>query len=77
MYKTVFFLIVSLLFIKLLIQVVYLRDFKSLRSLNTCDNPCTEMDGYLDYLFAFVPQLIYYQYRIISENTRQSAIDKH
>lgn len=35
------------------------------------------MDGYLDYLFAFVPQLIYYQYRMISESERQSAIDKH
>ncbi|XP_029177732.1 dynein regulatory complex subunit 3-like isoform X1 [Nylanderia fulva] len=58
-------------------HVIYLRDFKSLRSLNTCDNPCTEMDGYLDYLFAFVPQLIYYQYRIIPESTRHSAIDKH
>ncbi|XP_029668287.1 dynein regulatory complex subunit 3-like [Formica exsecta] len=58
-------------------HVIYLRDFKSLRSLNTYDNPCTEMDGYLDYLFAFVPQLIYYQYRMISVSDRQSAIDKH
>ncbi|XP_025263880.1 dynein regulatory complex subunit 3 isoform X2 [Camponotus floridanus] len=58
-------------------HVIYLRDFKSLRSLNTCNNPCTEIDGYLDYLFAFVPQLIYYQYRMISESERQSAIDKH
>ncbi|XP_011699185.1 PREDICTED: leucine-rich repeat-containing protein 48-like isoform X2 [Wasmannia auropunctata] len=58
-------------------HVVYLRDFKSLKSLNMCDNPCTEIDGYLDYLFAFVPQLVYYQYRMISESERQSAIDKH
>ncbi|XP_072749124.1 dynein regulatory complex subunit 3 [Anoplolepis gracilipes] len=58
-------------------HVIYLRDFKSLRSLNTYDNPCTEIDGYLDYLFAFVPQLIYYQYRMILESVRQSAIDKH
>ncbi|XP_024885360.1 dynein regulatory complex subunit 3-like [Temnothorax curvispinosus] len=58
-------------------HVVYLRGFKSLKSLNMCDNPCTETDGYLDYLFAFVPQLIYYQYRMISESQRQSAIDKH
>ncbi|XP_012521335.1 dynein regulatory complex subunit 3 isoform X1 [Monomorium pharaonis] len=58
-------------------HVVYLREFKLLKSLNMRDNPCTEMDGYLDYLFAFVPQLIYYQYRMISENERQSAIDKH
>ncbi|KAL6444746.1 hypothetical protein ACFW04_002067 [Cataglyphis niger] len=58
-------------------HVIYLRDFKSLKSLNIFDNPCTEMDGYLDYLFAYVPQLIYYQYRMISESDRQSAIDKH
>ncbi|XP_012223445.2 dynein regulatory complex subunit 3-like [Linepithema humile] len=58
-------------------HVTYLRDLKMLRSLNTWDNPCTEMDGYLDYLFAFVPQLLYYQYRMISESARQSAIDKH
>ncbi|XP_011052181.1 PREDICTED: leucine-rich repeat-containing protein 48-like isoform X1 [Acromyrmex echinatior] len=58
-------------------HVVYLRDFKSLKSLNTCDNPCTKIDGYLDYLFAFIPQLTYCQYKMISENERQSAIDKH
>ncbi|XP_011171581.1 dynein regulatory complex subunit 3 isoform X2 [Solenopsis invicta] len=58
-------------------HVVYLREFKSLKSLNMSDNPCTEMDGYLDYLLAFVPQLIYYQYRMISGSERQSAIDKH
>ncbi|XP_018378000.1 PREDICTED: dynein regulatory complex subunit 3-like [Trachymyrmex cornetzi] len=58
-------------------HVVYLRDFKSLKSLNTCDNPCTKIDGYLDYLFAFMPQLTYCQYKMISENERQSAIDKH
>lgn len=58
-------------------QIEYLRDFKSLKSLNMRDNPCTEMDGYLNYLFAFIPQLIYYQYRIISESERQSAIDEH
>ncbi|RLU16950.1 hypothetical protein DMN91_011019 [Ooceraea biroi] len=58
-------------------HVMYLRDFKLLRSLNACDNPCAEMDGYLDYLIAFVPQLVYYQYRMISEDARQSAINKH
>lgn len=58
-------------------HVTYLRDFKALRSLNTCDNPCTEMDGYLDYLFAFVPQLLYYQYRMITEDVRRAAINKH
>ncbi|XP_018349776.1 PREDICTED: dynein regulatory complex subunit 3-like [Trachymyrmex septentrionalis] len=58
-------------------HVLYLRDFKALKSLNTYDNPCTKIDGYLDYLFAFIPQLTYCQYKMISENERQSAIDKH
>lgn len=59
------------------LQVTYLRNFDALRSLNTCENPCVEIDGYTDYLFAFVPQLLYYRYRMISESERQSAIDKH
>ncbi|XP_032677212.1 dynein regulatory complex subunit 3-like isoform X2 [Odontomachus brunneus] len=58
-------------------HVTYLRNFKFLRSLNVCDNPCAEIDGYTDYVFAFIPQLLYYQYRMIPESARQSAIEKH
>ncbi|XP_014483563.1 PREDICTED: leucine-rich repeat-containing protein 48-like [Dinoponera quadriceps] len=58
-------------------HVAYLRDFKALRSLNMCENPCAEIDGYTDYVFAFIPQLLYYQYRMIPEDARQSAIEKH
>ncbi|EFN83810.1 Leucine-rich repeat-containing protein 48 [Harpegnathos saltator] len=58
-------------------HVTYLRDFKALRSLNVCENPCAEIDGYTDYVFAFIPQLLYYQYRMIPESARQSAVEKH
>ncbi|XP_020297321.1 dynein regulatory complex subunit 3-like [Pseudomyrmex gracilis] len=58
-------------------HIKYLRNFKLLKSLNTWENPCAETNGYLDYLVAFLPQLLYYQYKMISESTRQSAIDKH
>ncbi|KAK2586485.1 hypothetical protein KPH14_010753 [Odynerus spinipes] len=59
------------------IKVLYLRKFKNLRSLNVARNPCTEKDGYQEYLIAFVPQLIYYQYKMITKETRQTAMDKH
>ncbi|KAK2586486.1 hypothetical protein KPH14_010753 [Odynerus spinipes] len=58
-------------------HVLYLRKFKNLRSLNVARNPCTEKDGYQEYLIAFVPQLIYYQYKMITKETRQTAMDKH
>lgn len=58
-------------------HVIYLRKFKCLRSLNIANNPCTKKDGYQDYLIAFIPQLIYYQYKLITTEARQYAMDKH
>lgn len=40
-------------------------------------NPCTEEEGYLDYVFAFIPQLIYYEYKMITKEQRQTAREKH
>ncbi|KAG7202439.1 hypothetical protein KM043_018743 [Ampulex compressa] len=58
-------------------HVMYLRKFKKLRSLNTCGNPCVEGSEYLEYLFAFLPQLIYFQYKMITNDERQHAVNKH
>ncbi|XP_076386115.1 dynein regulatory complex subunit 3 isoform X2 [Megachile rotundata] len=58
-------------------HVMYLRKFKKLQSLNMHGNPCTEKDGYLEYVFAFIPQLIYYQYKMITNEQRDAAIEKH
>ncbi|XP_043523313.1 dynein regulatory complex subunit 3-like isoform X3 [Frieseomelitta varia] len=57
--------------------VLYLRKFKKLRSLNINGNPCTKEDGYLDYVFAFIPQLIYYEYKMITNEQRKNAREKH
>ncbi|XP_035743432.1 dynein regulatory complex subunit 3-like isoform X3 [Vespa mandarinia] len=57
-------------------HVIYLRQFKYLCSFNINNNPCTEKNGYQEYLIAFVPQLIYYQYKMITKEERQSAIIK-
>ncbi|XP_043261602.1 dynein regulatory complex subunit 3-like [Colletes gigas] len=58
-------------------HVLYLRKFSRLRSLNMNGNPCTKENGYLDYVFAFIPQLTYYQYKIITNEERKTAIEKH
>lgn len=55
---------------------MYLRQFKYLYSFNINNNPCLDKDGYQEYLIAFVPQLIYYQYKMITKEERQSAIIK-
>ncbi|XP_053971815.1 dynein regulatory complex subunit 3-like isoform X1 [Hylaeus volcanicus] len=58
-------------------HVLYLRKLKKLRSFNINGNPCTKEDGYLDYVFAFMPQLIYYEYKIIIDEERLAAKKKH
>ena len=54
-----------------------MRKFKKLRSLNMSGNPCTKEDGYLHYVFAFLPQLIYYEYKMITNEQRKDATEKH
>ncbi|XP_031826425.1 dynein regulatory complex subunit 3 isoform X2 [Nomia melanderi] len=58
-------------------HVLYLRKFKKLRSLNMSGNPCTNKSGYSDYIFAFIPQLLYYQYKMITNEERKLASEKH
>ncbi|XP_076169767.1 dynein regulatory complex subunit 3 isoform X2 [Ptiloglossa arizonensis] len=58
-------------------HVLYLRKLKKLHSLNMSGNPCTKETGYLDYVFAFIPQLFYYQYKIITNEERKAATEKH
>lgn len=58
-------------------HVIYLRQFPKLRSLNTAENPCAEKDGYFHYLFAFIPQLIYHQYKMITNYERRTAMEKY
>ncbi|KAI4498139.1 hypothetical protein M0802_006625 [Mischocyttarus mexicanus] len=58
-------------------HVIYLRKFKRLCSFNVNNNPCINEDGYHEYLIALIPQLSYYQYKMITKEERQSAVIKH
>lgn len=58
-------------------QVLYLRKFQNLRSLSSQNNPCAEIPEYADYAIAFIPQLVYFQYQLISEGARNIACNKY
>ena len=58
-------------------QVLYFRKLANLRSVQMTGNPCTERSGYTSYLIAFVPQLVYYGYKMITEKERDEANEKH
>lgn len=36
-------------------------------------NPCTKKENYNDYLVAFLPQVIYFSYVLISDDKRNSC----
>ena len=40
-------------------------------------NPCTEDPNYKCFLYAFVPQLIYYGYKLIPEQEKKDATLKY
>ncbi|XP_057331978.1 dynein regulatory complex subunit 3-like isoform X2 [Microplitis mediator] len=58
-------------------HVLYLRKFKYLRSVNMTGNPCTKKENYNDYLVAFLPQVIYFSYVLISEDKRNRCTQMH
>ncbi|KAK0167733.1 hypothetical protein PV327_001604 [Microctonus hyperodae] len=58
-------------------HVLYLRQFKNLRSVNFTGNPCTLQENYNDYLIAFLPQIIYFSYSMIREEDRIKAMKIH
>lgn len=55
--------------IEMLLQCLYLRKFKKLRTLNLSGNPFCSTDEYKQYIVAFLPHLEYLDYRLIDEDT--------
>ena len=49
------------------LQIVYLRRFKQLQTLNLSGNPICEQEDYKPYLIAHMPVLEYLDYRLIDE----------
>ncbi|XP_032896688.1 dynein regulatory complex subunit 3 isoform X2 [Amblyraja radiata] len=58
-------------------SVVYLRRFKRLRTLNLAGNPVSESERYSLYIPAFLPNLMYLDFRLIDKLTKELALQMH
>ncbi|KAL1277648.1 hypothetical protein QQF64_024321 [Cirrhinus molitorella] len=58
-------------------NVLYLRKFKNLRTLNLAGNPVCDEERYKIFVAAYLPELVYLDYRLQDEQTRESAITKY
>ncbi|MBN3303924.1 DRC3 protein, partial [Amia calva] len=60
-------------FLAQLDNAVYLRKFKRLRTLNLAGNPIHKDERYKIFIAAYLPELVYLDYRLLDDNTREVA----
>ncbi|KAJ7989738.1 hypothetical protein DPEC_G00307640 [Dallia pectoralis] len=58
-------------------NVIYLRKFKNLHTLNLAGNPICNEDHYKIFVAAYLPELVYLDFRLLNEETRQQANAKY
>ncbi|XP_059835820.1 dynein regulatory complex subunit 3 isoform X1 [Hypanus sabinus] len=58
-------------------SIIYLRRFKRLRTLNLAGNPVSEDERYSMYIPAFLPDLMYLDFRLIDKTTKEQALQMH
>eukprot|EP00075_Anas_platyrhynchos_P001514 XP_005017067.2 dynein regulatory complex subunit 3 isoform X1 [Anas platyrhynchos] len=58
-------------------DVVYLRRFKKLRTLNLTGNPFCEEEQYVLFVVAHIPDLVYLDFKRVSDTTRELAVSKY
>lgn len=56
-----------------MLKVLYLRKFVKLKSLNMEGNPICADKNCIKFIIAYLPNLIYYEYRMISKNEKEEA----
>ncbi|XP_063919668.1 dynein regulatory complex subunit 3-like isoform X1 [Zophobas morio] len=52
-------------------NVLYLRQFSNLKCLNMVQNPCSETEDFRLFIAAFLPHLVYYEYKLIYDMERE------
>ncbi|XP_067859069.1 dynein regulatory complex subunit 3 isoform X3 [Heptranchias perlo] len=57
--------------------IIYLRRFKRLRTLNLAGNPICEDERYGMYIPAYLPNLMYLDFRLIDKTTKEMAFQMH
>ncbi|NWQ85943.1 DRC3 protein, partial [Burhinus bistriatus] len=58
-------------------DVIYLRRFKNLRTLNLTGNPLCDDEQYTLFVVAHLPDLIYLDFKLVSDTTREVAVLKY
>ncbi|XP_072337174.1 dynein regulatory complex subunit 3 isoform X1 [Scyliorhinus torazame] len=57
--------------------IIYLRRFKRLRTVNLAGNPICENERYSMYIPAYLPNLMYLDFRLIDKTTKEMALEMH
>ncbi|KAM9290994.1 dynein regulatory complex subunit 3 [Morus bassanus] len=58
-------------------DVIYLRKFKNLRTLNLMGNPLCDDEQYMLFVVAHLPDLVYLDFKLVSDTTREVAVLKY
>ncbi|XP_072734572.1 dynein regulatory complex subunit 3 [Ciconia boyciana] len=58
-------------------DVIYLRRFKNLRTLNLMGNPLCDDEQYMLFVVAHLPDLVYLDFKLVSDTTREAAVLKY
>lgn len=54
-----------------------MRRFRKLVSLNMTGNPCTETKDFRNFIGALLPQLVYYEYRLVQDYERSEGLETY
>nr|XP_045363280.1 dynein regulatory complex subunit 3 isoform X1 [Camelus bactrianus] len=60
-----------------LMKIIYLRRFKDLRTLSLAGNPIAAAEDYRMFICAYLPDLVYLDFRRIDDHTKELAEVKH
>ncbi|XP_009869672.1 PREDICTED: leucine-rich repeat-containing protein 48 [Apaloderma vittatum] len=55
-------------------DVIYLRRFKNLRTLNLTGNPLCDEERYMLFVVGYLPDLVYLDFKLVSDTTREAAV---
>ncbi|KAL8623453.1 hypothetical protein ACOMHN_061966 [Nucella lapillus] len=58
-------------------NIAYLRRFRKLKTLNLSNNPFCGLDNYKQYVAAFLPHLVFLDYRLLDDQTKAAAYERH
>ncbi|KAM6299060.1 dynein regulatory complex subunit 3 [Aegotheles albertisi] len=58
-------------------DVIYLRRFKNLRTLNLTGNPLCQDEQYTLFVVAYLPDLVYLDFKLVRDTTREAAVLKY